>query len=68
MREKEITYQEAKVIVKEWGARMPRKGYQVIHVPSNLERHMNPGKPDFIERDLVDRYFLGTFDVNIGGV
>ena len=61
MRGNEVTYQEAKAIVKEWGARMPRKGYSVIHVVSNLERHMNPGKPDCIERDLVDRYFLGTF-------
>ena len=62
MRQKEITYQEAKALVKEWGGRMPRKGYQAVNVKPNYMGE----KPKFIERDLVDRYFLGTFDVNVG--
>ena len=65
MRIKELTKQEAREQAKSWGARLPRKQYQVLHVVSRLEKSIQSvNTPDFIECDIVGRYWLGVSELN----
>lgn len=65
MRIKELTKEEAKKQATLWGAKLPRKQYQVLHVVSRLEKSIQSSNiPDYLECDIVGRYWLGVSELN----